>query len=324
MPHVHRTGAAGAAAALIGLTVLTAGCTSASALPDRAHGPEKPSIVVGAVPAIDTAGLYIAQQRGFFAAEGLRVKIVPIVSAETSISTQLAGGYDITLGNYVSYIQADAEQHAGLRIIAEASVMQPLNQEIMTLPSSRITTLAGLRGKRIGVNAPRNIGNVLIGSALLAQGLSLPQVKLVPVNFPDMTKALKDHQIDAAWLPEPFLSMAEEAIGAREILDLDEGTTAGFPIVGYAVTRAWEQRYPRTEAAFLTALEKGQELADTNRADVERAIESFLNVSGPTAAVMALPSYPLGVDRVRLQRVADAMLHFGLLKQPFSVGPMVG
>jgi NitT/TauT family transport system substrate-binding protein len=321
MSHVNRIGAA---AALVASTVLVAGCTSASALPVRAHGPERDSIVVGAVPAVDTAGLYIAQQLGFFTAEGLRVKILPIISAEDSISSQLAGRYDITLGNYVSYIRADAEQHAGLRIIAEASVMQPLNQEIVTLPRSPITTLAGLRGKRIGVNAPHNIGNVLIGSALLSRGLSLPQVTLVPVNFPDMTKALANHTIDAAWLPEPFLSTAEEALGAREITDLDQGATSGFPIVGYAVTRPWAQKFPRTEAAFLSALERGQELADTSRPAVERAVESFLNVSAPTAAVMSLPTYPLGVDRVRLQRIADAMLHFGLLKQPFNVAPMVG
>ena len=321
MSHVLRIGAA---AALVGFTVLAAGCTSASALPAQAHGLEKNGIVVGAVPAVDTAGLYIAQQLGFFTAEGLHVKIVPIISAETAISTQMAGGYDITLGNYVSYIQADAEQHAGIRIIAEGSVMQPFYQELVTLPGSRITTLAGLRGKRVGVNAPNNIGNVLIGSALRADGLSLREVKLVPVPFPAMTAALKNRLVDAAWLPEPFLSTAEETTGAREILDLDQGATASFPVVGYAVTRAWEAKFPRTEAAFLSALERGQELADTNRAAVERAVESFLNVSAPTAAVMTLPTFPLGVDRVRLQRVADAMLHFGLLRQPFSVAPMVG
>lgn len=310
--------------AAIGLASLAAGCMSSSGSPAQSAAPGKTSIVVGAVPAADTAGLYIARQQGFFAAAGLHVKIVPIISAEDAISGQLKGTYDITLGNYVSYIQADAEQHADLRIIAEGSVIQPGNQEIVTLPGSRITTLAGLRGATLAVNVLNNIGTILVGLALEDDGMSLSEVKLVPIPFPEMTAALKAHQVDAAWVPEPFLSSAEQQTGALEVADLDQGATQNFPIVGYAVTRTWEQKYPGTEAAFLRALEEGQTVADSDRGAVERAAESFLGVSPQAAAVMALPEFPLGVDRVRLQRVADAMRRFGLLKQPFDVGQMIG
>ena len=309
---------------LVGLATLGAGCTSGSGSSNQSGSPEKTSIVVGAVPAADTAGLYIAQQQGFFAAEGLHVKIVPIISAELAISKQLAGGYDVTLGNYVSYIQADAEHGAGLRIIAEGSVMQATNQEIVTLPGSRIVSLPGLRGATLAVNVPNNIGTILIGSALEADGLSIRNVRLVAIPFPLMVAALKDHKVQAAWLPEPFLSLAEQQIGARGMLDLDQGSVAGFPVVGYAVTRAYEQRYPRTVAAFIRALERGQAMADSSRATVEKAAEAFLGMSPQTAAVMALPAFPLGVDRIRLQRVADAMQQFGLLKQPYNVTQMIG
>ena len=329
-----RRGAAGAgarrcrrpsrAALVATLIALAAGCTSGAGAPGQPGGLEKTSIVVGAVPAADTAGLYIAQQQGFFADAGLHVTIKPIVSAEDAISTQLAGGFDVTLGNYVSYIAADAEQHADLRIIAEGSVIQPGNQEIVTPAGSRITTLAGLRGATLAVNVRNNIGTILIGEVLQEDGLSLPDVRLVPIPFPQMIAALGDHKVQAAWLPEPFLSAAGEQIGAQEVTDLDQGATTGFPIVGYAVTRAWEQKYPKTAAAFLGALERGQAIADSDRAAVEHAAETFLGVPPQTAAVMALPGFPLGVDRLRLQRVADAMRRFGLLSRAFNVGQMIG
>lgn len=121
-----------------------------------------------------------------------------------------------------------------------------------------------------------------------------------------------------------LVGFAELQIGAREMLDLDQGAVAGFPVVGYAVTRSYEQRYPRTVAAFIRALERGQAMADSSRAVVEQAARAFLGVSPQTAAVMALPAFPLGVDRVRLQRVADAMQRFGLLKRPFSAGQVIG
>lgn len=329
-----RPGAAGArarrcrrlsqAASITTLAALAAGCTSGAGTAGQPGGLEKTSIVVGAVPAADAAGLYIAQQQGFFAAAGLHVTIKPIVSAEDAISSQLAGGFDVTLGNYVSYIEADAEQHADLRIVAEGSIMKPDNQEIVTPAGSRITRLADLRGATLAVNVRNNIGTILIGEALQEGNLSLADVKLVPIPFPQMIAALADHKVQAAWLPEPFVSAAGEQIGAQEVTDLDRGATAGFPIVGYAVTRAWEQKYPKTAAAFLGALEQGQAIADSDRAAVERSAEAFLGVPPQTAAVMALPGFPLGVDHVRLQRVADAMLRFGLLNRSFNVGQMIG
>ncbi len=312
----------GVAAAVIGLAAVAAGCAGNSG---HANSPEKTTIVVGAVPAVDTAGLYIAQQRGYFAAEGLRVKIEPIVSSELAISRQLAGVYDITFGGYVSYIQADAGQGAGLRIIAEGSLMGPGEQGLLTMPGSRITALTGLRGATVALNVVNNVGTILVGSALKSVGLSPSAVKFVQIPFPEMAAALERHQVDVAWMPEPFVSSTEEQFGAQAISDLDSGAVAGFPLVGYAATRAWERRYPRTEAAFLRALEKGQEVADTDRAAVEHAMEAFLGVPPQVAAVLALPQYMLGgVDRVRMQRIVDAMQRFGMLKQRFDVSQMIG
>jgi NitT/TauT family transport system substrate-binding protein len=306
----------------IALAAAGAGCSSSSS---RANSPERTTIVVGAVPAADTAGLYIAQQRGYFAAEELRVKIEPIVSSELAISRQLAGVYDITFGGYVSYIQADAGQRAGLRIIAEGSTMGPGEQGLLTMPGSRVTTLAGLRKASVALNVVNNVGTILVGSALAQVGLSSSAVKFVQIPFPEMAAALSHHQVDAAWMPEPFVSSTEEQLGALDISDLDSGAVTGFPLVGYAATRAWERRYPRTGAAFLRALAKGQQVADTDRAAVERAMETFLGVPPQVAAVMALPRYILGgVDRARMQRVADAMRRFGMLKARFDVGQMIG
>jgi NitT/TauT family transport system substrate-binding protein len=94
------------------------------------------------------------------------------------------------------------------------------------------------------------------------------------------------------------------------------------------VTRAWARQNPDTLRAFVTALDQGQEIADTNRADVEQAMESL---SGPAngqvppvvGSVMALNNYPISIDPVRLQRVPDVMRQFGLLRQSFSIRRML-
>ena len=126
-----------------------------------------------------------------------------------------------------------------------------------------------------------------------------------------------------------FTSIAEQEYGAVPLADLNQGATTDFPIEGYVVTKQWAAQNPNTLKRFLAALEIGQEISDTDRGAVEQAFEA---IKGPQngqvmpgiAAVMALDNYPIGVDATRIQRVADVMYQFGLLRSRFNVMPMIG
>ena len=148
------------------------------------------------------------------------------------------------------------------------------------------------------------------------------------IPFPVMGQALQSGKIAAATMPEPFASLAEQQLGAVTLADLNQGATQNFPIEGYVVTKTWANGNPNTLKRFLAALEQGQEIADTNRAAVEQAFETIKGpqngqVPAGIASVMALDTYPIGVDQARLQRVADVMYQFGLLPSRFSVSPML-
>ncbi|MGH3254518.1 MAG: ABC transporter substrate-binding protein [Streptosporangiaceae bacterium] len=315
--------------------VFVAGCSGGGNSTANTGPIEKPDLNVAVVPALDSAGFFVALYEGLFAKQGLHVTFVPAVSSDTVIGAQVKGTYDITAGNYISYVEWQQEGKANLDIFAEGSVMEPANQAIYVMPGSPIKTLADLKGKTIAINAPDNILYLLAASVLSEHGISSSSVRFVTkYNFPAMPAALKDGAIDAAVLPEPFASDAEQADGAVPLVDLDQGATTSFPIEGYVVTKAWAAKYPRTLAAFYRALEEGQEIADTNRAAVEQAFEDLpmkpvpLGVSKDTAAVMALDEYPFStgpvgsVDPVRLQRVADVMEQF-LMIPKFNIDSML-
>jgi NitT/TauT family transport system substrate-binding protein len=311
--------------AILFLPRLTGGGNAARAV-------EQQDLNVAVVPAVDSAGFFVALHQGLFAAHGLHVTFVPAVSSETVINAQALDQppdrVDISCGNYVSYIQAqenydqgkrsssagDAMVAANLDIFAEGSVMETGAQGLYVLPGSRIRTLADLEGKTIGVNAPGNILYLLAASALADNGLSVSGVHFAYYPLPQMAAMLKAGKITAAVLPEPFASQAEQSMGVTLLADLDQGATTAFPVQGCAVTRQWAARHPGTLAAFRAAFEQGQEIADTDRAAVEQAMEALpspLGVSRLTSAVMALDSYPTGaVDTVRIQRVADVMRQF--------------
>jgi NitT/TauT family transport system substrate-binding protein len=286
---------------------------------------------VAVVPAVDSAGFFVALHEGLFAKHGLTIHYTPAVSSDEVIDQQVDGQYDITGGNYVSYIQHYVENHQPLEIIAEGSVMQEGAQAIYTMPSTHITTLSGLKGHLLGINAPLNINYLLVASVLTENGIKLSQVHFPtqPIPFPDMAADLAQGKIAAAAMPEPFATGAEQKFGAVPLSDLNQGATESFPIQGYVVTRSWAEQNPNTLRAFVAALTQGQEIADTSRSAIEHAMESL---QGPQngqippiiAAVMAINIYPTSIDKVRIQRVADVMFQFGLLKTRFNVSPMIG
>jgi len=209
--------------------------------------------------------------------------------------------------------------------------MQQGAQAIYTMPDSKIKTLTELKGHVLGINAPLNINYLLAASVLTQNGIKLTQVHFPsrPIPFPEMAAELAAGKIDAAAMPEPFATAAEQQYGAVELADLNQGATEQFPIQGYVVTKSWAQQNPGPLRAFITALAQGQELADTSRSSVEQAMEAL---SGPqngkipplVASVMAVNIYPTAIDNVRIQRVADVMYQFGLLRQRFNVTPMIG
>ncbi|MBO0770910.1 MAG: ABC transporter substrate-binding protein [Actinobacteria bacterium] len=319
-PRLPRAAAAAAAA----LALLAAGCSASSG---QASPPqvEKHNLIVAAVPAADSAGLYIAAQRGLFKAQGLNVTIKPAVSSATVISQQLDGKIDASLGNYVSYILADAQHNAKLRILAAASVMGPNVQELLVPAGSPIHNVRGLAGKTIGVNVLNNIGTLLITSVLSDNAMQ-PQkdhVHFKAIEFPAMAQALQKHEVNAAWLPEPFVTGAEETIGAQPLADTDQGTTQNFPIGGLVVTQSWEKKYPKTAAAFRRAFLAGQQIAATDPAAVQKGMQQYAHLPVSTAAIETLPTFPLTTDARSIQRIADLMLRFDMLRHAFDTRQML-
>ena len=303
-------------AAITALATLV-GCSSTS--PGSAGPLEKTSIVIDAFPAIDSAGLFIAQQEGLFKAQGLNVTLKLATTSQEAINGQLAGTYDITSADYVTYIDNVLVKKEPLRIVAESSFLRPNVLTLLVKAGSSVQSIGQLRNHKVSVNAPNDIGTLLIDSLLTENAVPLSSVTFNNnVAFPLVGQDLAAGTINAAFAPEPFVSLSEMQNGTQELADLDQGTTTDFPIQGVAVTQSWARSNPNTLAAFERAYAQGQQIADTDRAAVEKAVEKFLGLPPIAAALVSLPNFPTGVDAIRLQRIADAMVRFGLVGKKYA------
>ncbi len=297
-----------------------AGCGSQAAA--GSPSAEKPSLVIAAVPTASSAGLYVAQQEGFFRQAGLTVKIVGVGPAATATPGLLGGRIDVVDGDYPGFIEAQAHGAGKFHILADGYAGAPNVAEIVVLPSSGITSARQLAGRTIAVNALDSIAALLVSSTLASVGVPPSTVHLVAMPYPAMPAALRAHQIDAAFEAEPYLSEAEVQAGAENLIDVNGGATQNFAIGGYVATVRWCQRYPKTAAAVARAIDRGQALADTDRPLVQSVLQKYASIGKQTVAIMALGDFPTDVDAAHLQRVPDLMQSFGQLNTRFTITAM--
>jgi NitT/TauT family transport system substrate-binding protein len=286
---LHLPARLGAVTAVAALAACAAGCSTAPPATNPAGGPEKPDLVVAAVRATDEAPLHIAQQRGFFTAQGLHVTIAPISTSVAAIPPLLRGSIDMIAGaNYVSFFGAQAKRVLRIKVIAPAASCTSTDFAVLTLPGSRISTTAGLAGKTISVPSTASVNTLLIDAQLSAHGISPATARFIDVPFVSALAALKARRVDAISLIEPFLTEASAA-GAQTILQLCTGPTAGLPLSGDITTAAWAAKYPRTAAAFATAIAKGAAVAAASRAADEQVLAANVSISPPYRRLNAAP-----------------------------------
>lgn len=306
--------------------VVTAACSAVDAGSPAGSGSsgglEKTSLLIGVSPTPSSAGVYIAEAKGFFKEEGLTVRTEIIQAPQAVMPRILNGSIDVFKGSYVSLINVQGSGAARLKILYDALQAGPGIAGVVVPKDSPLQKPQDLKDKTIAVNSLNNLGTMSVSAHLKPYEVTPQQVKFVAIDFQNQLTALKGKQVDAAWMVEPFLSDAQRA-GAKLLLDTNTGPTDKLPIDGWATTEAWVSKNPRTAAAFQRALAKAQALAATDRALLAETVAGFTQTPKEAAMTMAMGTFPTSLNSTRIQRVADLMFEFGYLKSKVDVASMV-
>ncbi|MBF8190441.1 ABC transporter substrate-binding protein [Nonomuraea sp. K274] len=283
---------------------------------------EKTTIKVGALPIPDPVSLYIAQAKGFFKEEGLTVEPVTIVGGAAALPQIESGALDLSQTNYVStFVAVGAGKK--IKLIADMYQAGPDAFNIMVAKDSPIASVADLKGRTVMVNTLNNVGTLAVTAQLKAAGLTDRDVTFVEKPFPDMGNAIVSGQADAGWITEPFITANQSQHGFRTLADTMTGQTANLPIAGWMATEEWTQKHPKTLAAFQRAISKAQQLASSDRKEIEAMLPTYTKIDAKTASSITLGTYPSELDASRLQKVADLMLEYGYLKSPLDVKSVI-
>lgn len=159
----------------------------------------------------DHAPLFVAQEKGFFAARGLDVEFIAPSNPNDPPKLVAAGQADIAV-SYQHQHQMQVAEGLPLTRIATL-VATPLNS-LVVLKDGPIRTIADLKGKTVGYSVG-GFETALLEVMLEKAGLTLDDVKLVNVNF--------------SLSPSLFTGQCDAVIGAFRNFELNQMDIEGRP-----------------------------------------------------------------------------------------------
>ena len=213
--------------------------------------------------------LDIGIRKGFFAQQGIEIKKTTLQSGNDVVLAMANNNGDIGYLGFVPMFIA-VTNNIPMTLVAASEVEgvgQADNwQNILVKGNSSIRTSRDLAGKTIAVNALKGVGEVMIKAALEKQGVRPSSFRLTAIPFPQMRSALNNGQVDAIWVPEPFLSQGLN-------VDNDRIVMAPGPCSG-ATGRSAATRRARAGSRVTRRLQSGSARRSTGRSSTRRHIRT--------------------------------------------------
>ncbi len=267
------------------LLFVLAGCGSAPAAKtsDADHSAVSKTLTIGTMPDIDSLPLLIAQEKGFFADEGVNVNLQQFKSAMDRDSALQSGNLD----GAISDMLAVAFSKSGgfdVRVTSRTDG----SYKLIAGKDEPDLHVAGIPGKDVAVSK-NTIIEYVTDQILQSQGIPAEAVnKVVIPQIPTRLEMLQNGKLSAATLPEPMASIAVHN-GCHFITGSDElGINPGVMMfTGKAVNEKW---------AALEAMYRAynRAVAYLNQADRSEYIDIVVTKGGfPPAAreALQLPKY---------------------------------
>jgi NitT/TauT family transport system substrate-binding protein len=252
-------------------------------------------ITVAALPFVSSAPLFIAQDRGYYADEGLEVELRFFRAAQPVAVAIASGDADFGVTAFTGGFFNLAGKGA-LKVIGAQSREEPGFDFSGYLVSNQafeegFTTPEDFPGHTLGMTTAGSSFHYMIGQLIDDQGWPDDAVTLRPLQtVPNMIGALKSGQVDAIILPAHIVKPLEAA-GAGHIVGWVHERTP-YALGGlFTSTRNVEERpelvekfvraYQRAAADYHAAMNQVDDKGRVFGKDADAIIEILMNYVGP-------------------------------------------
>jgi len=313
---------------------LVAAAVAAPAL--RAQGrleKTKVSLAVGGKAAFYYLPLTIAEQLGYFKAEGLDLEISDFAGGARALQALVGGSADVVSGAYEHTINMQSKNQF-IESFVQLGRAPQIAVGVSTKAMPNYRSLADLRGKKIGVSAPGSSTNMVANLVLSRAGIKASEVSFVGVGTAaGALAALRSGQIDAMSNTDPVMTMLEQKAEVKIISDTRtlKGTLEVFggpmPAACLYTHTEFVQKNPNTCQAMANAIvhalkwlqtagpsdiiktvpegyllgDRALYLASFNKVREAISLDGIMGEEGPRTALRALASFDPAIKPEKIQ-----------------------
>jgi len=227
--------------------------------------PDDLVLKIGYTGSLCEAPVHMAVEKGFFAEEGLKVELIKLASG-TAFEAVTAGKIDASFGLLASLMQPLSN---GLPIKITTGLHTGCDKVLVPV-NSDIKTIAGLKGKRIGVPSMTSSPIIFAKRALADAGISVNE-KNIEVEFAvfsasDLPIALKNGSVDALAMNDPTAAVAQKEFSLITLADsaVTEPYKKQYCCAAY-VSDNIAKDYPEIAAKYTRALQKASAWIQKNQ-----------------------------------------------------------
>ena len=267
------------------------------------------SIAVEGKAAFYYLPLTIAEQLGYFKAEGLEVEISDFAGGARALQAVVDGSADVVSGGYEHTINLQSKGQKFQSFVLQGRAPGiAMGISSKTMPNYK--SVADLKGKKIGISAPGSSTHMVANLILSRAGLKAGDVSFIGVGTAaGAVTAFRSGQIDAMSNVDPVMTMLEQKGEIRIIADTRtlKGTVDVFggsmPAGCLYAPLEFIQKNPNTVQALTHAMVHSLK---------------WLQTAGPSDIIKTVPeTYLLGdramylaaFDKVREAISPDGMIH---------------
>jgi len=252
----------------------------------RAQALEKPklTIAVGGKNLLYYLPLTIAEQLGYFKAEGLEVTIADFAGGSQALRAVVGGSADVVSGAFEHTVNMQAKGQALRAFVLQGRAPQivlGVNPKTM----GGFKTIADLKGKKIGVTAPGSSTNVMANFVLAKAGLKPSDVSIIGVGAgTGAVAAMRAGQIDAMSNLDPVISLLVRSgdlkivSDTRVVAEADKVFGGPMPAACLYAPQAFIDKNPATVQALANAIVRADRwIQQAGPADIVKAVpENYL------------------------------------------------
>ncbi len=303
----------------IAIALLLILATTTAAFPGSARAADK--IVFGVLPVMQALPLFVAQEKGLFADEGVEVELIPFRSGlekDAAMAARQTQGY---FGDMLTSIILGANQ---MPVSMVATIFNTTGDQrmfaVLAAPGTGKPSLTDLARKGIAGSSNTVIEYVtakLLEKETPGADLNMIETKNILARMPMLLQG----QVAGAVLPEPLVTLVEGK-GATVVAD-DRGL--GITPTTLLFTRDLIEKNTDAVRAFLRAVSRASALINQDQEMARPIMIKYARIPEPLQQSIAIPLFipPAVPDKDLVMDVYNWLNEKGVLKSELTFDEMV-